>query len=297
MVTRAERQDLRAAPAPGIGADAELQALRPWPQRLRDRLRAASFTLSTFIVLLVVWEGGVWLLKPPPWLIPAPSQVVVALYNGLAVEPSSRGGYYVHLAATLQAALGGWVIGSMLGIALGVLLSQFSLLERIFLPYVNATQTIPKIAIAPIFLVWLGIGIESKIALVITSAFFPNFLNALVGFKSVERDLLDMMRSLGATKWRIARRILVPSALPVIFASLELALLHSFLAAVAGEFVGARSGIGVLLLERSHTLDMAGVFALLIILAFTGWVLDSILLFVRSRVLFWSPVVRGQSVT
>lgn len=262
---------------------------------LLARPSSMLLALLTFSMLLGACEGGVRILRPPPWLFPAPSDIAVALYRGFAVDPASSGGYYVHVLATLEEALAGWVIGSVLGILLGVLLSQVRFLERLFLPYVNATQTIPKIAIAPIFLIWFGLGIESKIALVITSAFFPNFLNTLVGVKSVEQDLIDMMRSLGATKSEIARRILLPNSLPMIFASLELALLHSFLAAVAGEFVGARQGIGVLLLERSHNLDMAGMFALLVILAVLGWTLDSALLFVRQRALFWSPVVRGQS--
>lgn len=264
-------------------------------QRLRKRYGFGGLSLLSFVILMASWEAGVWIFDPPPWLLPAPSAVAVALWRGLAIDPSSRGGYYIHFAATLQAALGGWVIGSALGILMGGVMSQVRILERLFMPYVNATQTIPKIAIAPIFLVWFGLGIESKIALVITSAFFPNFLNALVGFKSVEGDLLDMMRALGASKLTIMRRILIPSSMPLIFASLELALLHSFLAAVAGEFVGARAGVGVLLLERSHTLDMAGVFALLVLLALTGWLLDSALLAVRGRALFWSPIVRGQS--
>jgi NitT/TauT family transport system permease protein len=250
--------------------------------------------IVTFILIMLSWQLGVVTLNPPAWLIPAPSEVALALYNGFAVDPTSTGGYYIHVLTTLQESLSGWVIGSILGILLGAVMSQLRIIERMLLPFVNMSQTIPKIALAPLLLVWFGLGIESKIALVITSAFFPVFLNTLVAFKSTEQDLLDMMRSLGATRLEIVRRILLPNAVPMIFVGLELALLHSFLGAVAGEFVGARAGVGVLLLQRSHTLDTAGIFALLIILASIGWFLDSVLLAVRGRVLFWSPIERGQ---
>lgn len=250
--------------------------------------------MTTLILIMVAWQGFVVVFNPPPWLVPAPAEVALALYNGFAADPTSTGAYYIHIATTLQESLSGWVIGSMLGILLGIVMSQIRLIERALLPFVNMSQTIPKIAIAPLFLVWFGIGIESKIGLVITSAFFPTFLNSLIAFKSAEQDLLDMMRALGATKWEIVRQILLPSAIPMIFAGLELALLHSFLGAVAGEFVGARSGVGVLLLNRSHNLDTGGIFAILAILAVLGWLLDSVLMLVRRKLLFWSPIERGQ---
>ncbi len=267
---------------------------------LQSRRTARGVTSSpgvamlAFILLIAIWDVSVRIAQPPPWLIPTPWDVVIALYNGFAVDPRSTGGYYIHILTTLQEALSGWVIGSVLGILLGILMSQVRIVERMILPYINATQAIPKIAIAPLFLVWFGIGIESKIALVITSAFFPTFLNSLVAFKTTEQDLLDMMRALGATKLEIVRQILLPGAVPMIFVGLEMALLHSFLGADAGEFVGARTGVGTLLLLRSHNLDTAGIFALLAILACLGWLLDSALLFVRRKLLFWSPLERGQ---
>lgn len=264
-------------------------------QQSRRSIRGSrGLPIGTFVLIMVAWEALVLIVKPEPWLIPAPGDVVLALYNGFAMDPRSTGAYYIHILTTLQEALSGWAIGSVLGIVLGTIISQSKIVERMLLPYINMSQTIPKIAIAPLLLVWFGIGIESKVALVITSAFFPTFLNSLVAFKSTEQDMLDFMRSLGATRLEIVRRILIPNAVPMIFVGLELALLHSFLGAVVGEFVGARAGVGVLLLTASHTLDTAGIFALLLILAILGWLLDSGLLFVRRRILHWSPLERGQ---
>jgi NitT/TauT family transport system permease protein len=274
------------APAvPGGAAEAA-----PRPARLSlARLGDAALGIVLFCGLVAALEAVVRVFEIPSYILPAPSEIMVALYRGFAGSFFSRGSYYVHIGTTATEALAAFAIGSAIGIAVGALIVQFPLLRRLVLPYFIGLQSVPKVALAPLFVVWFGLGMSSKIVLGVLLTFFPLMINTAAGLASVERERIELMQSLKATGWKTFRLVTLPSALPFIFAGLEMAAAYAVLGAVVGEFVGGTGGLGVLILNRNAALDIAGSLAALVILAVMGIILQRAVAFARARVLFWAP--------
>jgi NitT/TauT family transport system permease protein len=267
--------------ATGSEPDAVASGLRRWSEKI------AGF--ATFVALLLLIEFLIRYLQVPNYVFPAPSEILVALYNGFAAPLGAASAYYIHIATTAVEALAAFVIGSSLGIVVGGLIAQFAVLRRIMLPYFIGLQSVPKVALAPLFVVWFGLGISSKILLGVLLTFFPLMINTAAGLAGVERDRLELMQSLKASAWKTFRLVQFPSALPFIFAGLEMAAAYSVLGAVVGEFVGGNDGLGVLILHRNAALDIAGSVAALVILALMGIALQRGVSRLRTHVLFWAP--------
>ncbi|WP_142850819.1 ABC transporter permease [Telmatospirillum sp. J64-1] len=238
---------------------------------------------SLLVIVLFLWEALVHLLGIPAIVLPPPSAVLVSLWDGIA-----SGLFLPHFLVTVTEILSGFALGGGIGIILGILIGQSAFLERVIYPYVVAFQTVPKVAIAPIIVVWFGYGLSSKIIITATIAFFPVLANTIVGLQSVPREQLDMLRACTASNWQIFRMARLPQALPFIFVGLDIAIVLSVIGAIVGEFVGARAGLGYLILQKNFTFDMAGVFAILIILSLIGVGLHFCVMFVQRRVLFWA---------
>lgn len=238
---------------------------------------------AVFILFILLWEGAVRVLQVPAIVVPPPSAVGAALWSGIA-----SGSFLPHFLATLWEIVAGFVAGAAIGIALGVMIGLSPFLERVFYPYIVAFQAVPKVAIAPIIVIWFGYGIESKIVITATISFFPVLANTIVGLRSAPQDQIDMLRASTAGEWQIFRMVRWPNALPYIFVGLDVAIIVSVIGAIVGEFVGARVGLGYLILQRNFVFDMAGVFAILIILALIGIGLHWLVVLAQRRVLFWS---------
>jgi len=275
--------------SPAIDAAMAVQPQRP--SRLRLALQSnKTSSLLLLVVLLAAWEGGVRLFNVPKFLIPPFSDVVVALWRGLATDLWAKDGLWFHTAITLVEILLGFFIGSAIGLALGVAISQMERVEAILQPYVAAFQSLPKVAVAPIIVMWLGFGIGSKVAIVCMLTFFPVLVTSIAGFKAIDPDRIDLLRSLSATRWQIFRKAKFPSALPYIFAGLDMAAAFAVVGAIVGEFVGAQAGLGVLILQMDAQMDTGGSFSVFIVLSVIGIVLTSLLRVVQRRVLHWMPV-------
>lgn len=251
---------------------------RPWLQWL-DRATSILFALA----LLAYWEFHVWYFEVEALLLPPPSKILVALWYGV-----SSGIFITHLGITVYRALSGFVIATALGITLGALISQFRFFERTIYPWVVALQTVPKIAIAPLILVWCGYGSMSKIFTAALVAFFPVLVNTITGMRSCEQSKRDLMRSLRASRWLTFRMVELPNALPFIFAGLNVALVFSILGAIVGEFVGSKDGVGFLILDANYQLDIPRVFALLILLGIYGVLCHAVLQFAQTKLVFWN---------
>lgn len=236
-----------------------------------------------FVVVVTVWEWVVRVWEIPPFLAPAPSAIAASLAGGLASRL-----YLAHFWVTLYEALLGFLIAAVAGMALGAVIAQFRLVEQTFYPYLVALQTLPKIAIAPLIIVWFGFGISSKIIIAATVAFFPVLVNVIVGLKTIDQAKLDLMRSLRASRWQTFRLVRLPNALPFVFAGLDIAIIFSVLGAIVGEFVGSQRGLGNLILQFNFSLDIAGVFAVLILLALMGVMLHLIMQAIQKRLIFWA---------
>jgi NitT/TauT family transport system permease protein len=252
----------------------------------------ASFVL--LIALLAVWEFGVRLFDVPKFLLPPLSDVVIAMYRGLAASPFSKDGFWLHTFVTLLEIVLGFVIGSAIGLALAIVISEFEFLEMLLRPYIAALQSLPKVAVAPIIVMWMGFGISSKVAIVCLITFFPVLVTSIAGFKAIEPDRIELLRSLSATRWQIFTTVKFPGAMPYIFAGLDMAAAFSVVGAVVGEFVGAQAGLGVMILQMEAQLDTGGSFAVFAILSVLGIALTGALRLVRRRVLSWMPVDESQ---
>ena len=235
------------------------------------------------VVVVLAWEGVVRIWRIPEFLVPAPSAIGRALVAGLTSRL-----YVDHFGVTLYESLLGFLIATAAGIACGTLIAQFRVVERTLYPYLVALQTLPKIAIAPLLIVWLGFGITSKVVIAALVAFFPILVNVIVGLKTVDASKLDLMRSLDASRWQTFRYVTFPNALPFVFAGLDIAIVFSVLGAIVGEFVGSQRGLGNLILQFHTSLDIAGMFAVLLLLAALGVGLHLLIQAIQRRVIFWS---------
>ncbi len=253
--------------------------------RQRPEIVIAPIGLVLFII---GWEWSVVWLKVPTYILPTPSQIGTALMKGLNAGWDDRGGYWLHTRVTLSQILLGFVAGSGAGLILGTVISQFRLLEATLRIYLVAIQSLPKIALAPIIVLWFGFGLTSKVVIIALLTFFPLLVTSLAGFRAVDRERLELMRALGAGPWTVFWKVRVPSALPYIFAGLEMASVFSIVGAVVGEFVGAQLGLGTLILSMTAQMDMSGTFSVFIILSVIGIGMHSILKAVQRRVLFWT---------
>lgn len=248
---------------------------------LRSKLQARPELLlipGLFIALVLIWEGIIAYFKVPIYIMPAPSHIALALVNT---------SYLDNVLYTLGEALSGFLLATLLGIVLGGLIAQFPLAEKTFYPYLIAIQTTPKIAVAPLFIMWFGFGMTSKVVIAATVAFFPILVNVISGLRLTDPARLELMHSLRATRWQIFTMVRLPSALPMIFAGLNIAIIFSILGAIVGEFLGSRKGLGNAIMQMNVNLDTAGVFATLFVLSIIGVSLHLLMNFLQRKVLFW----------
>ena len=256
-------------------------------RRRRTRLTNAGIGVAGFLALLLIWKLLVAVLQVPAYILPAPEGVFVALWSGIAVSPASALGYYLPLWSTLSNALLGFLIGASLGLVIGSLMAEFRPVETALMPYAFALQSLPKIAIAPLIVIWFGFGNGSKIAMAALLAFFPLMVNSFTGIRNTEPERIDLMRSLSASRLEIYARVKLPSAAPFIFAGLDMAAVYALLGTIVAEFLGAQRGIGVTIVQAQAVTDVAGVFAALIILGALGMGLHLIIRSIKRRIVHW----------
>lgn len=261
------------------------------PAGRKIRTRPAMFSgkrgdflvwLASAVVLVIAWQWYVTAFNVSPAIFPAPVAVGRDLYINIA-----DGTFIRDLGITLKEVLIGFAGGSTVGFLLALAISEFRPVRVVVYPYVVALQSIPKTALAPLFLIWFGFGIESKIALVVVAVFFPVLTNTLAGIERADPDQLDLMRAFCAKRWKVFWRVKLPTALPPLFAGLQLGIVLSMIAAVVSEFLGSVGGLGYRILMFNTNLDMSGQFAAIIVLSVTGFTLHAIVKYIGRRVVFW----------
>jgi NitT/TauT family transport system permease protein len=246
--------------------------------------RNVGLTVLLFAATVGVWEAVVRLFEIPVFILPSPTQVGMALYRGVA-----SGVYVTHLRYTLVETLLGFVLGSALGFFLGTAVAMNRHVEFFFYPYIVMFQSLPKVALAPLIVVWFGLGLTSKVVNAALVAFFPLLVNTMVGLKSADEDRVSLMRSLAASEGQIFWMLRLPNALPFVMAGLDVAMILALIGAIVAEFVGAQRGLGMLIQSMNFNMDVSGQFSILIILSLVGLVLNRIIMLVRRRVMFWDP--------
>ena len=209
-------------------------------QIARRRLEILLIPVA-MVVLIGVWDLIAHLGGYPAFMLPTP-QLVWARFLAVAVD----GTLWYHSSITLLEILGGLVLGLTMAMLLGYLLAKFPLIERFLSPYIVASQSVPIVALAPLLIVWFGFGLTSKVLVCALTIFFPVLINTIVGLRSVEQELMDLMRSLQASRWQVFTLLEVPAALPVVFGGLKVGVTLSVIGAVVGEFAQSDRGLGFL---------------------------------------------------
>lgn len=237
--------------------------------------------------LVVAWELVVHLAGVPEYLLPAPS--------GIAVAAAAQWQYLAfHGAVTLWEILWGFAMAIAVGIPLAMLIVYSPVFERSLYPLLVASQSVPKIAIAPLLIFWAGIGIFPKVLVAFAIAFFPIVIDTVVGLRSVEPEMLHLARSMGAGEGRIFLKIRFPSALPNIFAGLKVAVTLAVVGAIVGEFIQADQGLGYALQQATAVLDTRLGFAAIFLLALIGIVLFLVLEALERWLTPWSAARRSE---
>ena len=259
--------------------------------------RVTLFALQVLVAVvgLALWQllatvpifGRAWL---PPFFFSNPVDV-----GGQIIDWFASGVIWKHLAITLWESILAFVIGSLGGVAVGFWFARKPIVAAVFDPYVKMANALPRVVLAPIFTLWLGLGIWSKVALGVTLVFFIVFFNVYQGVKEVSPTVLANARMLGMNERQLMRHVYWPSALSWMFSSLHTSVGFAVVGAVVGEYLGSAAGLGYLIQQAEGVFDVAGVFAGMFVLAAFVLVIDSLVSIIERRLLVWRPVTTDNS--
>jgi len=230
--------------------------------------------------LVLAWELAVTLGGVKEYILPAPSAAFEAY-----LRPNYQ--WTANFLATFYATVGAFVLSAVLGVALAVAIVWHDLLMRTMMPVLVLFNTLPKIALAPLFVIWLGYGIWPNIVIGTTIAFFPMVVNTAVGLATADPEMLELVRSLKASRWQVFTKIRFPNAVPYIFTGLKLAATMSVIGAIVGEFVASERGLGALIITGGVTLETPSIFASLILISVLGLALYGIVVAAERLVAPW----------
>lgn len=233
-------------------------------------------------VLLVIWEAIIRLFSVPTFVLPAPTAIVQSLIE-------NRKQLAVAAQATSLEVLFGFVLAAVTGVLVAIVIVRFDRFGRALYPLVVLFQNVPKVALAPIFILWFGYGIAPKILLIVVIAFFPVAIDMLAGLQSVEPSFVSLMRSVGASRDKILLRVRIPHSLPHLMAGLKVAITFSVIGAIVGEFAGANQGLGYVIQFASTQLDTPLIFAALVVVSVLGLAFYYVVEFAERMLVPWAP--------
>ncbi len=267
--------------------------LEPQPTatvRLATWLRKRAGLLAIFVLLFVLWESAVWLFGVKAYLLPPPSLVWTEFLKRWDIVAA---GAWV----TTQEIIGGYLLAVVVSIPMAFAVARWRFVEDSLYPVVVFLQIIPKIAIAPLFIIWLGFGFTPKLLIVFLLCFFPIVVASVAGFKSVDPEIRDFARTTGAGAWTLFLKIQLPQALPEIFTGLKVGAALAATAAVVAEFVAADRGLGYLLLQYNGQFQTPMVFAIIIVLSLIGLAVYYLVELLERLVIPWHVSQRPAGVT
>lgn len=241
------------------------------------------YSLGLIFILIVFWEVGARVIDIA-FILPTPSEIVVSFWELKTAL------LFTHLPVTLSIILIGLAISIVLGIALAILMNHSKIMEQTFYPLLITSQTIPIIALAPIFVLWFGYSIWSKVVVTVIITFFPIAINTFDGFRATDKNLKEVFLSTGASKRQIFFKLEVPSSLPSFFSGLKVAVPLSVIGAAIGEWLGAQAGLGYFSRRMMSQFDGAGVFAPIILLSVVGIIMFLLVVMLEKYLLKWRNV-------
>jgi NitT/TauT family transport system permease protein len=251
---------------------------------IQPSVTRALKVIVTLVVLVLIWEACCRAFGLPSFLLPAPSAIADRLHSKADLYP-------IHTWVTLYETLAGFALAVLVGVVAAALIVMTPAVRDVIMPLLLIAQIVPKVAIAPILLIWFGYGLMPKVIIAFLVAFFPIIVNMASGLTSVERELLELGRSLEANRWQIFWKFRVPSALPELFSGMKVAITLAVIGAVIGEFVGGNQGLGYLIIIANQELDTPLAFAALLILSIAGIILYGLIEFAERLIIPWSATV------
>lgn len=257
---------------------------RPWGEMSGAAMLVCQVALG--LGLAGVWQAlSGWVVDD--YFVSNPASIAQRLFKWTV-----DGSIFVHVAATVYATLLGFLIGTVAGLVLGVWLGLSPFTSRLLDPYLSALNALPKVALAPLFVLWFGIGIESKIALAAILVLFLVFLNTYSGVREVDQDLIDCVRLMRANRFQVLMKVIIPSTASWVFASLKISVPYALIGAVLGEMIAANRGLGYLVQFSGAQFDTAGVFAALVVIAVLAVVLNGVVGVFQKRAERWRVIGR-----
>jgi NitT/TauT family transport system permease protein len=263
-------------------SDTILQTVQPGSARRRRSFENVMPALLLSAGILVFWEAVIRLFNVPTFVLPAPTAILVALvdnWRSLAIAAQS----------TSLEVLFGFVLSAIVGIAVALIIVRFERLGRALYPLIVLFQNVPKVALAPIFILWFGYDLAPKVLLIVVIAFFPVAIDMLAGLQSVEPSFVSLMRSVGASQSKILLRVRIPHSLPHLMAGLKVAITFSVIGAIVGEFAGANQGLGYVIQFASTQLDTPLIFAALVVVSLLGLAFYYVVEFGEQILVPWAP--------
>ncbi len=261
-------------------------------QRARKNKRRSQIRVWELRTLLVVMWLASWELAATLWLDPffysKPSLIWARLVEWFTIG-TQFGSIWLQIFTTVQEAVLGFLIGTVAGVTLGVLLGRSRYWSEVLAPFIKALNAVPRIVLASLFIIWFGLGLSSKVATVVVLVFFAVFFNAFTGAREVDGNVINNARILGASPSRILTSIVLPSATSWILSSLHTAFGFALIGAVVGEYAGASKGLGLLISNAQGTFDSAGIYAGMIIITVVALLAEWLIGIAESRLLKWRP--------
>jgi NitT/TauT family transport system permease protein len=250
--------------------------------RVARALWASLPAVGLAVGVLIVWEAAIRLFKVSTFVLPAPTAIIASLME-------NRAPLAVAAQSTAVEVLFGFVLASIAGVFVALVIVRFERFGRALYPLIVLFQNVPKVALAPIFILWFGYDLAPKVLLIVVIAFFPVAIDMLAGLQSVEPTFVALMRSVGASKGKIMMRVRIPHSLPHLMAGLKVAITFSVIGAIVGEFAGANQGLGYMIQFASTQLDTPLIFAALIVVSVLGLVFYYVIEFAERILVPWAP--------
>ncbi|NRD78052.1 ABC transporter permease [Bacillus sp. BRMEA1] len=272
-----------------VSNETELRRAEIRKKALKLRIRNLSLQLLVFIVLMGSWQFLSSKKLIDPFFFSSPIDVVKHIWDW-AVNGTTAGPLYYQFLVTFEETILSFILGGIAGIIFGYALGVNELLSVILGPYIKMINAIPRVVLVPIFILWFGLGMSSKVASGLVLTFFIVFFNAFQGVREVDRNLVNNARLLGASKRQLARHVIIPSALTWILSSLHSSFGFALIGSVVGEFVGATHGLGYLIAQSQGAFDTTGVFAGMLILSITALIADWGVSKLEKRFIAWRHI-------
>lgn len=252
---------------------------------MKRSINIGNYFSSSIVImgLIIFWQWAVFFFHIPQWILPAPNQIVMALFESFDV-------LFFHTKVTMGESLLGLLLAVFLAVFLALLMDSFTWVKKSLYPLLISSQTVPIITVAPLFIIWFGYGILPKVIVVTLICFFPMVISLLDGLASVSNDLINLLKTMGANSRQIFRMVKLPGAMPSFFSGLKISATYSIMGAVIGEMLGASKGLGVFMSRAQHSFKLSQVFAAILVITLLSFAFLGLVKLAEKMIMPWAKM-------